>query len=139
MLYNIVSEASKLGMFRWSGFFSYHQTRTIFLRNQLWASTLRPEPHRYSFHPFQIESSGTFLHMPHFHNAISNSVRSVQTGSCSDGLDFFPIIKLELFPTESTIGIYSRTGTASNTLSISSKSNLLKLVAHATFPQCYIT
>ena len=30
MLYHIVSEASKLGQFRWSGFFSYQQTGTFF-------------------------------------------------------------------------------------------------------------
>ena len=53
-----------------------------------------------------------FSHKPHFHNAISHSVRKLENLVSSDDLDFFPINKPELFSTESTISIYHRTGTA---------------------------
>ena len=53
-----------------------------------------------------------FLHKPHFHNAISHSVRNFKTRSVPMVWIFFISSNRNYFPTESTIGIYSRTGTA---------------------------
>ena len=75
MLYHILSETSKLGQFRWSGFFSYQQTGTIF--NGINYGHLPPDRNRMIVLlslPNRI--FWNFSHKPHFHNAISHSVRN---------------------------------------------------------------
>ena len=77
-------------------------------RNQLSASTLGPEPHRYSFYLFPNRVFWNFSHKPLFHNAISYSVRHSIIRSFPNLLqlpllDFFPINKPELLAKESTI------------------------------------
>ena len=61
MLYHIVSGTSKLGQFRRSGFFSYQQTENIFNGINYRHLSSDRKTHGYTFHLFQIESSGTFL------------------------------------------------------------------------------
>ena len=112
--------------------------RNYLQRNQLSASTLGPEPHRYSFYLFQIESSGTFL-TSHFSTMLYHIVSDTeklgqfrwsgffsyqQTGTTCNGINYQ--------------ASYSRTRNAWIILSIFSKSNLLELFSQATFPQCYI-
>ena len=137
MLYHIVSEASKLGQFRWSGFFpinnpelfSTESTTDIHSRIGT-AQTL------HLFFPSRI--SWNFSHKPHFHNAISHCVRSFKIWS---------IPMVWIFSYEQTGTFFHRINQGHppsdririDTLSISSKSNLMELFSQATFPQCHIT
>ena len=105
MLYHIVSEASKFGQFRWSGFFSYQQTGTFFWRNPLRASTLGSEPHGHSIYLFQIESPGTFL-TSHISAMLYHIVSEASKFGQFRWSGFFPINKSELFSTQSTTGVH---------------------------------
>ena len=111
MLYKIVSGSSKLGQFRWSGFFSYQQTGTKFygIKYKLLS------PNRNCFDISSIFSKSNLLE--HFSQATFPQCYIIlcqdrQNWVSSDGLDFFPINKPEIILTESTISIYLRTETA---------------------------
>ena len=80
MLYHIVSEASKLGQFRWSGFFSYQQTGTFF--NGINYGHPPSDRNCKKLHlSFPNRIFWNFSHKPHFRNAISHSVRSFKIRS----------------------------------------------------------
>ena len=133
MLYHIVSGSSKLGQFRWSGFFFLSTNRNLFQRN-LFSRTETAEisllslPNRIFWNYF---SRATF---PQCYIILC---QDRQNWVSSDGLDFFPINKSELISTESTLCNHFWTETKIVS-SISPKSNLLELFSRATFPQCYI-
>ena len=111
MLFYRVSRSSKLGQFRWSGFFSYQQTGSTF--NGINYRHL--SSNRNCFHITSISSKSNLLE--HFSQATFPQCYIIlcldrQNWVSSDGLDFFPINKPDIILTESTIGIYLRTGTA---------------------------
>ena len=203
MLYHIVSGTSKLGQFRWSGFFPINKpdlfptestlgiyprteneliflsslpnrifwnfphephfhiaishsvwkfnigsismvwifflstNRNCFQRNQLSASIFGPETHRYSFHFFQIESSGSFLtsHISRmlYHIVSGTSILGQfrrsgflsyqQTGNIFNGITYRHL---------------SSDRKRMDIPTISPKSNILELFSQATFPPWYI-
>ena len=86
--------------------------RNFFQRNQLRASTLRSEPHRHSIYLFQNRIFLNFFSQATFPQCYITECQKLQNSVSSDGLDFFPINKPELFSTESTRGIPTRIGTA---------------------------
>ena len=136
-LYHIVSGSSKLGQFRWSGFFSYQQIGTVFTGIN-YRRLLLDRNRSDSLSIFlQIESSETFLT-----SHISIMLYHIVSGSS----------KLGQFRWSGFFS-YQQTGTNFNGIyslpllsdrnccdfpSISPKSNLLKHFSRATFPQCYI-
>ena len=84
MLYHIVSEAYKLGQFRWSGFFSYQQTGTttgIFSTESTRGIHPRTGTAKKLHLSFPNRIFWNFSHKPHFRNAISHSVRSFKIRS----------------------------------------------------------
>ena len=80
MLHHIVSEASKFGQFRWSGFFPINKPE--FFTTE---STTGIHPRigtAWTLHlSFPNRIFWNFSHKPHFHNAISHSIRSVKVRS----------------------------------------------------------
>ena len=80
MLYHIVSEASKFGEFRWSGFFSYQKPELISTESTTCIHS-RTGTAQILFSSFQSRIFWIFSHKPHFHYAISHSVRNVKIGS----------------------------------------------------------
>ena len=111
MLYHIVSGSSKLGQFRWSGFFSYQQTGTNF--NGIYFLSLLSDRNRWDL--ISISPKSNLLE--HFSQATFPQCYIIlcqdrQNWVSSDGLDFFSIHKPELFSNESTTCIYYWTGTA---------------------------
>ena len=138
MLYHIVSGSSKLGQFRWSGFFSYQWIWNFFHRKQLKASTSEPEPFSTVLLSFQIESSETFLTSHYFHKAISYSVRIVKIGSVPMVWIFFLSTRTGTISTGINYKLLPADRNRLNSLSIFPKSNLVELFSRATFPQCYI-
>ena len=130
MLYHIVSGSSKLGQFRWSGFFFLYTNRNCFQMNQQPASTTGPEPLRYSSYLFQIDSSESFLTSHISTMLVSTSSKKGQfrwsgffsyqkTGTIFTGLNYG-----RLLPDRNRL----------DSLSVSSKSNLLEHFSRATFP-----
>ena len=110
MLYHIVSEASKFGQFRWSGFFSYVQTGTFFNR----INQRHPSSNRNFEETLSISSKSNLLELfsqATFPQCYTTQCQKLQNSVNSDGLDFFPMCKPELFSTESTRGIHPRTET----------------------------
>ena len=111
MLYHIVSDTEKLVQFRWSGFFSYQQTGTtcngINYRhlpsdwNRMDVPSIFPKSNL-----LELFSQATFP------QCYITQCKTLHNWVRSDGLDFLPINKPELLATESTIGIYPRTGNA---------------------------
>ena len=78
---HIVMKLSKLGQFRWSGFFSYQQTGTIFNGIQLSGIYSRTGTAEEVLLSLPNRIFWNFSHKPHFHNAISHSVRSFKIWS----------------------------------------------------------
>ena len=137
MLYHIVSEASKFGQFRWSGFFSYQQTGTFFNGiNYEHPPSDRNRIDTPSIFPNRI--FWNFSHEPHFRNAIPHSVRSVKIRSVPMVWIFFLSTNRNFFQ-RNQLGHPPSDRNCKETPSIFSKSNLLELFSQATFPQCYIT
>ena len=110
MLYHIVSEASKFGQFRWSGFFPINKPE-LFSTESTSGIHFRTGTARKLYLSFPNRIFWNVSHKPHFHNAISHSVRSVKIRSIPM-VWIFSLSTTELFPTESTRGIHPRTGTA---------------------------
>ena len=111
MLYHIVSEASKFGQFRWSGFFSYQQTGTFSNR----INKGRPPSNRNCRETPSISSKSNLLELfsqATFPQCYTTQCQKLQNSVNSDGLDLFTINKTELFSTESTTSIHPRAGTA---------------------------
>ena len=112
--------------------------RNFFQRNQLQASTLGPKLQENSIYLFQIESSGTFLTSPHFHNAISHRVRSVKIRSVPTVWIFFLSTNRNFF---------QRNQIGASTLGREPQKNSIYLFQiessgtfiQTTFPQCYMT
>ena len=108
-LYHIVSGSSKLGQFRWSGFFSNPQTGTIFTG----INYKHLPADRNRLNSLFISSKSNFLELfsrATFPQCYIILCQDRQNWVSSDGLDFFPINKSELFSPESTTGVYFRTG-----------------------------
>ena len=92
---------------RWSGFFSYQQTGNIF--NGINYRHLFSDRKRIDIP--SISSKSNLLELfskATFPQCYITYCLELQNWVNSDGLDFFPINKPELFPTESTIGFYPR-------------------------------
>ena len=138
MLYHIASGTSKLGQFRWSGFFSHQQTGTVSNGINYRHLSSDRKTHGYTFHLSQIESSGTFL-TSHISTMLYHTVSGTsklgqfrwsvffsyqQTGTIFDGINY-----RHLSSDRKRIDISS----------IFPKSNLPELFSQATFPQSQIT
>ena len=86
--------------------------RNYLQQNQLSASTLGTDPHRYSFFLFQIESSGTFL-TSHFSTMLYHIVSDTEKlGQFRWSGLFFLSINREYLNQNQLSASYSRTGTA---------------------------